>query len=113
MNRVSGLRQLPFGDEFDVGAADFERQRAAGVVVVGALLEIALVEVARDDDVLRRRGIAGDGRVDDFKLAGKRLGLDAGPNRDGLAAGEPADQLPAHARRHGPTEARRSGGDVR
>ena len=54
-----GLRQLPFLDQFDVCATDFHRQRAAGVVVVGALLDVALEQVAADGDFLRRTAVAG------------------------------------------------------
>src|SRR5262245_43573682 len=98
MDRVARLRQLPFLYELDVRASDFERQGAAGVVVVRALLQIPLVEVARHDHVLRGRWIARDRRVDDFELAGKRLGLDARTNGDFFAARKPADQLTAHTR---------------
>ena len=69
-----GFGSLPFGDQLQVRAADFERQRAAGVVVVGALLDVALVEVTADGDFLRRAAVAGDLGVDDLHLAGDLLG---------------------------------------
>ena len=55
-----GRGSFPSLISFMIRAADLERQRAAGVVVVGALLDDALVEVAADRDFLRRAAVAGN-----------------------------------------------------
>src|SRR4030095_1998097 len=86
--------------------------RTTGVIVVRTLFEIPLVEMARDDDVLRRRGIAGDGRVNDLHPAGKRFGFDRRPDGDVLTARKPSHQLPTHPRRDRPAEPGRSGGNA-
>src|SRR5262249_9501422 len=106
------LRQLSFGDELDVRATDLERQRAAGVVVVGALLEISLEQMPRNHDVLVRRAVSLDGRVDGLELARQRLGLDHRSQRELLAARKPRDQLVTHAWRNRPSEALCVGDDA-
>ena len=111
-----GFGSLPFGDQLEVGAADFERQRAAGVVVVGALLDVALVEVAGDGDFLRRAAVAGNLGVDDLLLPGTVSALmierivTFWPRPRRSASSRPTARLdrPAERRRRGAAPAVRS-----
>jgi hypothetical protein len=48
-----GTWQFPLGDELEIGTADLQGQSATRIVVVGALLDVRLEEVAADGYFLR------------------------------------------------------------
>ena len=88
VNGALWARQFAFGNQLDVGAANFERQRAARVVVVGALFDHAFVEVATDRHFLRRAAITRNFGVHVLGFARYLNAFGDGADGDLLAAEE-------------------------
>ena len=90
VDRPLGTRQLPFSDELEIGAADLKGQSATRIVVVGALLDVRLEEVAADGYFLRGAAIARNFGMNDFLFVGHLFALGDGSNGDLLSAIEHA-----------------------
>jgi len=82
IDRPFGAWQLPLGDQLDIGAPDLQSQRAARIIVVGALLDIRLEEVAADGYFLRGAAIARNFGMHDFLFVGHLFALVDGSDGD-------------------------------
>jgi hypothetical protein len=63
-----GAGKLSFRDQLEIRAADLDGEGASGIVVVRALLDEALIQMAADGDFLRRAAVAGDLGMDVFEF---------------------------------------------